>query len=405
MDVYREIKKDIFGDLYLPENKKIKYFILLFFCIAVVVGVLLGISDYTQRYNALGIIYPDKGAYTISSERNGIISNIKVTDGSHINKNDILFIVNSSHASRKYINNEESYAQLLSENSNNIEINNEEETSAYKKQLELIDKEIESENNNLTSLLTEKKLIDMSLNANQALYNKIKNAYKNKIVTVMDKKNAQSQLMESVLQQSSLQRVIYEKKEKIIDLKIQKSALEEKLRHSNSSRKEKEINNMINNYNNTEKNEYTQTSPVQGIVASINKQEYSQVKEGEYILSIIPDSSKYNAIIFIPPEIVGRIKLNSKITLHIDSYPYQRFGLIFGKIVHISKIPLNIDNIYNKFNVKVDIPSYIAIAEIECNNIKLIPDMTLKAGIPLETRPLLKWLYTSFFKNDTGISF
>ncbi|MBB7314998.1 hypothetical protein HEM96_025560, partial [Escherichia coli] len=199
------IKKDIFGDLYLPENKKIKYFILLFFCIAVVVGVLLGISDYTQRYNALGIIYPNKGAYTISSERNGIISNIKVTDGSHINKNDILFIVNSSHASRKYINNEESYAQLLSENSNNIEINNEEETSAYKKQLELIDKEIESENNNLTSLLTEKKLIDMSLNANQALYNKIKNAYKNKIVTVMDKKNAQSQLMESVLQQSSLQ--------------------------------------------------------------------------------------------------------------------------------------------------------------------------------------------------------
>ncbi|WP_149450816.1 HlyD family secretion protein [Escherichia albertii] len=406
MDIYREIKKDIFGDLYIPENKKIKYLILLFFFIAVAVGGLLTISDYTQRHDALGIIYPDRGAYTISSDRNGIINNIKVTDGSHINKSDILFIVNSSHSSRKYINNEESYAQLLRENYNNIGRNNEEEISAYKKQLSLIDKEIKSENDNLSSLLTEKKLIDMSLNANQALYNKLENAYKNKVVTITDKNNAQSQLMESVLQQSSLQRVIYEKKEKIIDLKIQKSTLEEKLKYSSSSRKEKEINNMINIYNNTEKNEYTQLSPVQGTITSINKQENSQVKEGEYILSIIPDGSKYNAIIFISPEIVGRVKLNRKITLHIDSYPYQRFGVISGKIVHISNIPLNIENIYNKFNVKVDIPSYIAIAEIECNNnIRLIPDMTLKADIPLETRPLFKWLYSSLFKNDTGINF
>ncbi|WP_149010256.1 HlyD family efflux transporter periplasmic adaptor subunit, partial [Escherichia albertii] len=168
----------------------------------------------------------------------------------------------------------------------------------------------------------------------------LENAYKNKVVTITDKNNAQSQLMESVLQQSSLQRVIYEKKEKIIDLKIQRSTLEEKLRYSSSSRKEKEINNMINIYNNTEKNEYTQLSPVQGTITSINKQENSQVKEGEYILSIIPDGSKYNATIFISPEIVGRVKLNSKITLHIDSYPYQRFGVISGKIVHISNIPL-----------------------------------------------------------------
>lgn len=119
--------------------------------------------------------------------------------------------------------------------------------------MSLIDKEIKSENDNLSSLLTEKKLIDMSLNANQTLYNKLENAYKNKVVTITDKNNAQSQLMESVLQQSSLQRVIYEKKEKIIDLKIQKSTLEEKLKYSSSSRKEKEINNMINIYNNTEK--------------------------------------------------------------------------------------------------------------------------------------------------------
>ncbi|WP_089590098.1 HlyD family secretion protein [Escherichia coli] len=405
MDTCRERKKDIFGDLYLPENTKVKYLIWLFFFIATVVGLFLSVSNYTQRYNALGIIYPDKGTYSISSDRNGVIKNIKVVDGMHINKSDVLFMVNSSHSSSKYINNEDSYDKLLGESANIINKNNEDEITSYKKQLDLINAEIESKNNNLTMLLSQNKLITLSLSVNQEVYNKLETAYKNKIVTIFDKNNAQSQLMENILQQSSLQRAINEEKEKITDLKIQKSSLEEKIEDSKSKSKEKEINNIINSYNNTEKYEYTQSSPVQGTITSINKQENAQVKEGEYILSIIPDDSKYDAIIFISPDIVGRVKLNSKITLHIDSYPYQRFGVVTGKIEHISNIPLSIENIYNRFNVKVNTPSYIAMAKIECNNnIKLIPDMTLKANIPLETRTIFKWLYSFLFKNETGIS-
>ncbi|MBB7069669.1 HlyD family efflux transporter periplasmic adaptor subunit, partial [Escherichia coli] len=304
-----------------------------------------------------------------------------------------------------YINNEDSYDKLLGESANIINKNNEDEITSYKKQLDLINAEIESKNNNLTMLLSQNKLITLSLSVNQEVYNKLETAYKNKIVTIFDKNNAQSQLMENILQQSSLQRAINEEKEKITDLKIQKSSLEEKIEDSKSKSKEKEINNIINSYNNTEKYEYTQSSPVQGTITSINKQENAQVKEGEYILSIIPDDSKYDAIIFISPDIVGRVKLNSKITLHIDSYPYQRFGVVTGKIEHISNIPLSIENIYNRFNVKVNTPSYIAMAKIECNNnIKLIPDMTLKANIPLETRTIFKWLYSFLFKNETGIS-
>lgn len=180
--------------------------------IATVVGLFLSVSDYTQRYNALGIIYPDKGTYSISSDRNGIIKNIKVVDGMHINKSDVLFMVNSSHSSSKYINNEDSYDKLLGESANIINKNNEDEISSYKKQLDLVNAEIESKNNNLTILLAQNKLITSSLNVNQEVYNKLERAYKNKIVTIIDKNNAQSQLMESVLQQSSLQRAIHEEK-------------------------------------------------------------------------------------------------------------------------------------------------------------------------------------------------
>ncbi|HFP5150913.1 TPA: HlyD family secretion protein [Escherichia coli] len=405
MSDYREIKKDIFGDLYLPENKKIKYLIRLFFCMAASVGVFIFCSSYTQRHNVLGVIYPEKGEYSIHSDRNGFINNIKVIDGMHINKKDVLFMINSSHSSRKYIDDEKSYDSLLSEDYNNENKENEHKIESYRNQLELTDKEIESENININTLKSQIKTINLSLDTSNKLYEKMKEAYKKNIVTIIDKNNAQAQLMEKEFQKSSLERLINEKKAKIIDLKIQKSSLEEKIEYSKSIRKKNDINNMMRIYNNTEKYEYTQVSPVSGTVTSINKKENSQVKEGEYILSIIPDNSKYNAIIFISPEIVGRVRLNSKVTLHIDSYPYQRFGVISGEIVHISNIPLSIENIYNKFNVKVNTPSYIATVNIGGkSNIKLIPDMTLKANIPLEKRTLFKWLYSSLFKNETGIN-
>ncbi|UTW92916.1 hypothetical protein [Klebsiella pneumoniae] len=124
-------------------------------------------------------------------------------------------------------------------------------------------------------------------------------------------------------------------------------------------------------------------------------------------MSIIPENSRYQAVMFISPEIIGRLKLNSDITLHIDSYPYQRFGVVYGKIKSISDTPLSVESIYNNYNTKVEHPSYIVVASIERNDqsLKLIPNMTFSADIPLETRSLFKWIYSSLFKTETGITF
>lgn len=250
-------------------------------------------------------------------------------------------------------------------------------------------------------------MIERAIEINSSAYRKINEAYKNKVVTIVDKNNAESQLLEKLLQRTSVEREIDETTRKVMELKLQKSDIESKILSTNNNYNENKINDLIQYYNNAEKYEYIQKSPVQGVVTSITKKNGAQAKDGEYIMSIIPDNAVYQAIMFISPDVIGRVKLNSKVTLHIDSYPYQRFGVIYGAIRSISDTPLSPDSVYYNYNIKTDVPSYVAIAEIDRNyrNLKLISNMTFKADVPLETRPLIKWLYSSLFENDTGITF
>lgn len=403
--MYIRIKKNLLGDVFLPENTKVKHAAIIYILITLTVGAFLLFAKYTQRENVPGIIYPEEGIFVIRSDKNGSLNQFKVQNGTHVNKNDILFTVDSSHASSKYKNNEEDYTILLKRDSDYLLEEKSNEIKSYNEQLKSIDEEIKEEEISIGRIGREIDSIEKSLAINNKAYKKLEKAYEDKIITIIDKNNAQSQLLDKILQQSSLEREMDEKKKNISDLKMQKSIIENKIASSDVSYKEKKIDNTIQNYDIADRYEYTQKSPAEGIITSVIKRMGDQVQSGEYIMSIIPDGIKYKAVVFISPSSIGRVKTDRRVTLHIDSYPYQRFGVIYGNITNISNTPLSTEDIYRSYNVKVDHPSYMVMIDINSrsNKIKLIPYMTLKADIPLETRALFKWLYAALFKNENGI--
>ncbi|HCF8464453.1 HlyD family secretion protein [Klebsiella pneumoniae] len=370
-------------------------------------GTALLFAKYTQRKTTAGIIYPEKGSFSIYSSRSGVIHNLSIVEGAHVNKGDVLYNIDSSDTSREFDNSEKIYSQLLKERIKSATNENKNEIDTYKKQSLLIDKEIKNEESSIERAQKDIITIDNSISVNNLAYKKLIDAYNNKVITIIDKNNAESQLLEKLLQRSSVEREIDEKRKRMRDLKIQLDDIQSKLSSAENNYKENKIDDLIQYYNNAEKYDYIQKSPLQGVISSVTKKNGAQIQNGEYIMSIIPENSRYQAVMFISPEIIGRLKLNSDITLHIDSYPYQRFGVVYGKIKSISDTPLSVESIYNNYNTKVEHPSYIVVASIERNDqsLKLIPNMTFSADIPLETRSLFKWIYSSLFKTETGITF
>ncbi|MCW5909674.1 MAG: HlyD family efflux transporter periplasmic adaptor subunit [Cyclobacteriaceae bacterium] len=85
---------------------------------------------------------------------------------------------------------------------------------------------------------------------------------------------------------------------------------------------------------------YVLTSPMDGKVAFASFiQENQQLQPNQTICYVNPENSQYFAEIVIPQANFGKVMVGQQVLLKFESYPFQEFGSVIGKIDFISHIP------------------------------------------------------------------
>lgn len=120
--------------------------------------------------------------------------------------------------------------------------------------------------------------------------------------------------------------------------------------------KEKEMNDLQNLFNQQKvifqqalntfssqveewKKRYTLRAPINGKVAfAIFMQEDQQLQSNQTICYVSPENSSYFAEILIPQSNFGKVHVGQQVLLKLQSYPFQEYGLLIGRIEFISKI-------------------------------------------------------------------
>jgi multidrug efflux pump subunit AcrA (membrane-fusion protein) len=88
------------------------------------------------------------------------------------------------------------------------------------------------------------------------------------------------------------------------------------------------------------KKKYILTAPVSGKVAFASFiEENQQLQANQTICFINPENSQYFAEITIPQSNFGKAAVGQQVLLRFESYPFQEFGSVMGKIEFISHIP------------------------------------------------------------------
>lgn len=88
------------------------------------------------------------------------------------------------------------------------------------------------------------------------------------------------------------------------------------------------------------KKKYLLIAPISGSVAfAAFMQENQQLQANQIICFVNPGNSEYYAQIFIPQFNFGKVALGQKVLLKFQSYPFQEYGAVKGKIAFISHIP------------------------------------------------------------------
>ncbi|WP_394139570.1 HlyD family secretion protein [Vibrio chagasii] len=196
---------------------------------------------------------------------------------------------------------------------------------------------------------------------------------------------------------SSIKKNISNIKSEILELKYKKISSPDRLKTNESilrrkvSSIEERLIDLKNQYSFIEK------APDSGFITAVQIHKGLSVSEHSPLLSIIPIDSPLEIELLVPTRSAGFIKLGDKVKIRFDSFPYQKFGMLEGKIIHVDKVLLLPNE--KRIPIKTDEAMYVVKASLNSQFISAYgKKFSLKVGmiadvdIVMEKRKLFEWV-------------
>jgi membrane fusion protein len=139
-------------------------------------------------------------------------------------------------------------------------------------------------------------------------------------------------------------------------------------------------------------------SPSDGIVSAIPVRPGQRVESGERIAAVGLASSQLTALLEVPSKAIGMIEAGQRVVLKYDAFPYQSFGVRYGRVVRVEQASIEMGKpdpdsekkgLERHFLVEVrpDDDAVLAYGRLR----PLRVGMTLSADVEVERRNLLSW--------------
>ncbi|MCG2586646.1 HlyD family type I secretion periplasmic adaptor subunit [Massilia sp. TS11] len=139
------------------------------------------------------------------------------------------------------------------------------------------------------------------------------------------------------------------------------------------------------------------TSPIDGVILELSKlTPGSVVKEAEPMFTIVPLNGQLEAEVQIDAADVGYVKKGALTHIKIDAFPFQKHGIVDGKVRTISEdsfrreqaTPGAVSDSYYLSRIAYGTPKLKSMGE----HARLLPGMTVTAEIKVGTRSVMSYL-------------
>lgn len=142
---------------------------------------------------------------------------------------------------------------------------------------------------------------------------------------------------------------------------------------------------------------YSIRAPITGTMTSTLFKPGQQISPHKPLVTILPKNAQLEATLFIPVKQSGFLDKGSKVVLHYDAFPYERFGSYQAQINFFGETPL-MDKDEDKL-LKIGQPYYKATAQLASQQVSVYGDsktlrqgMTFSAVIIGKKRKIWQWI-------------
>ncbi len=144
---------------------------------------------------------------------------------------------------------------------------------------------------------------------------------------------------------------------------------------------------------------YALTSPVDGTVTALTARIGQPSSPATPSMLVVPDGTRPLAELQVPSSAVGFIEIGQEVRLNVDAFPYERFGVVEGRITSIASaatmraMPDGKQAPVYLVSVELPTPWIVAFGRKQ----SLLAGMTLSARIVTRKQTLLEWLFEPIY--------
>ncbi|UDJ84669.1 HlyD family secretion protein [Kosakonia oryzae] len=404
--LFRNVTKNNYSFGYPVNTETVWVNVYVAIIIAIIIALILIVifGEYSRKSHVTGFMVPDRGLIKISSKRDGSIIKSYITEGQHVNINDVLFDENISVST-----NDGENSELLIKNYKLQKKNLEDELEklyviqridknkldelikSYIKQCSAIKSEIESEKEYI--ILANKKIT------------RFKQLQKENYISQSEIDQISQDVALAKVDLSGYLRLYEATKGNLIQQQNERKNMDNKQSNQRVLMENniKEIEEKI--IDQSGMSVITIRAQESGVVTQVIGKQGLNITSDMTLATIIPDKSILEADIYVPSNAIGFIKNGDDILLGYEAYPYEKFGLQHGKITEVDKTAVSDQEM--PFHVGTKDPVYLVKAKLDKNTItaygkeeKITPGQKFEAYIILEKRKVWEWAIDPLLANE-----
>ncbi|CZF79014.1 Colicin V secretion protein CvaA [Grimontia celer] len=388
-------KQRLQGEVLLLQPMSLTLTIFLLVGATTLIALFLAFAEYSRKETVQGYLVPDLGVIQSVSLNEGIIERVHVTDGEHVKHGKPLVTIRSKSELESGVDVNASTLEELQTQIAAISQEIAHQQALHEKVMHKQRQWLSDLNAELTAIEGRKNLIERKMILAKEEHSLHQRLFDDGHISAQTMRVELGELLDLQTQQ---QRILAEELalRKNRNTAISDLAMLPEEYQLNLLERQKEQSSLRQRYSMALANHrHVLTANQDGYVSGIFATNGEAVREGERLISIIPEEATLVAELMLPTRSAGFVQTGDLVKIRLDAFPYQRFGYVEGTVSLIDSVLIQQENAVfpiSEPSYRIRVTLKQAVIEQGSHEYPLKNGLRLEADIVLESRSILGWI-------------
>ena len=368
--------------------------------VAATVFTFLWFGEYTRKARVSGYLVPDRGVIRLTAPQAAAILESRVSEGKRVRQGDVLFVLAVGQSSPSG-DTQTAVEASLTTRQQSLRGSSEQQSELEAARLAALGRRIDAMQHELAPMAAEEALQRQREQLAEEALAQYKAYRADNFVSDAQVRTKFEELFGVRAQVIALERQRAAHLRELAGLQAERRELPLRARAAQG-----EIDRDLalvaqQSAENAARQTIVVRAPQDGIISAVVAETGQNVASGAAMASLIPADTRLQAQLFAPSSAIGFVRPDQTVMLRYEAFPYQKFGHQVGRVLQVSRAPLQSAELAGMpLSAAPAEPLYRITVNLDRQDIAaygtaqaLAPGMQLDADVVLDRRRLIEWIF------------